>query len=69
MKPDFPEMKELRAKIHEYDREIRTQINFVKQMIKAQYEASRDQEASFFGSSRILVGRFRVGFTIPASRT
>ena len=47
MKPDFPEMKELRAKIDEYDREIRTQINFVKQTIKAQYEASRDQEASF----------------------
>ncbi len=47
MKPDFPEMTQVRAKIGEYDRQIRTQIDFVKRAIKGQYEASRDQENSF----------------------
>ena len=47
MKPDFPEMTQLRAKIGEYDRQIRAQIDFVKRAIKGQYEASRDQESSF----------------------
>jgi len=47
MKPDFPEMTQLRAQINEYDRQIRQQIENVKRSIKSQFEAARDQEASF----------------------
>jgi len=47
MKPDFPEMKQLRAQIVEYDRQIKEQVDFIRQAIKARYEASRDQETSF----------------------
>jgi polysaccharide biosynthesis transport protein len=47
MKPDFPEMQQLKAQIAEYDRQIRAQAEYVKRSIKAQYEAARDQEASF----------------------
>lgn len=47
MKPDFPEMKQVRNQIAEYDRQIKAQVDLVKQAIKARYEAARDQEASF----------------------
>ena len=54
MKPDFPEMKQLRAHIAEYESQIRGQIDLVKRAIKAQYEAARDQEASFLKKMEIL---------------
>ena len=54
MKPDFPEMKQLRARIAEYESQIRGQIDLVKRAIKAQYEAARDQEASFLKKMEIL---------------
>lgn len=47
MKPDFPEMSQLRAQIGEYDRQISHQIDLVKHSIRLQYETARDQEASF----------------------
>ncbi len=47
MKPDFPEMSQLRAQIGEYDRQISHQIDLVKRSIKLEYETARDQEASF----------------------
>ncbi|WP_400770075.1 GumC family protein [Methylosinus sporium] len=47
MKPDFPEMRQLRAQIAEYDRQIKEHVEFIRQAIKARYEAARDQEASF----------------------
>ncbi|WP_024878294.1 polysaccharide biosynthesis tyrosine autokinase [Methylosinus sp. LW3] len=47
MKPDFPEMRQLRAQIAEYDRQIREHVEFIRQAIKARYEAARDQESSF----------------------
>ncbi|MDE2579462.1 MAG: polysaccharide biosynthesis tyrosine autokinase [Hyphomicrobiales bacterium] len=46
MKPDFPEMRQTRAQIVEYDKQIARQIDLVKRSIKSQYDASRDQEAS-----------------------
>jgi len=47
MKPDFPEMTQLRAQIAEYDRQIKAQAELVKRSIKSQFESARDQEASF----------------------
>ncbi|MBG0809349.1 polysaccharide biosynthesis tyrosine autokinase [Methylosinus sp. H3A] len=47
MKPDFPEMRQLRSQIAEYDRQIREQVDFIRQAIRARYEAARDQEMSF----------------------
>ncbi|WP_255609433.1 GumC family protein [Methylosinus sp. Sm6] len=47
MKPDFPEMRQLRGQIAEYDRQISAQVSLIKQAIKARYEAARDQEISF----------------------
>lgn len=54
MKPDFPEMRQLRAQIAEYHRQIKEQVDFVRQAIKARYEASRDQEASFIEKTEKL---------------
>lgn len=47
MKPDFPEMKQLRAQIAEFERQIKVQVDLIKGSIKKQYDAARDQEASF----------------------
>jgi succinoglycan biosynthesis transport protein ExoP len=47
MKPDFPEMQQLRAQIAEYDHQISAQVSLIKRAIKARYEAARDQELSF----------------------
>jgi len=47
MKPDFPEMVQLKAQIAEYDRQIKSQGDVVKKSMKTQFEAARDQEASF----------------------
>ncbi|BGE87114.1 MULTISPECIES: GumC family protein [Methylosinus] len=47
MKPDFPEMQQLRAQIVEYDHQISSQVSLIKRAIKARYEAARDQELSF----------------------
>lgn len=44
-KPDFPDMKKLRAEIEEINRQIKAQVAVIKQSIRAQYEASLQQEA------------------------
>jgi succinoglycan biosynthesis transport protein ExoP len=54
MKPDYPEMKQIRNQIAEYDRQIKGQIDLIKQAIKARYEAARDQEASFIAKTEKL---------------
>ncbi len=56
MKPDFPEMVQLRAEIAEYDRQIKSQLELVKHSIKAQYEAAREQENSFLRKTASLKG-------------
>ncbi len=47
MKPDFPEMTQIKAQLAEYDRQIKGQINLVKRSIKAQYETALEEENSF----------------------
>ena len=41
VKPDYPEMVQLRAQIAEYDRQIKSQAELVKHSIKSQFEAAR----------------------------
>ena len=44
LKPAFPEMIALRAQITESEKQIRTQMDLIKQTIKAEYESARAQE-------------------------
>ena len=44
LKPAFPEMVALRAQITESEKQIRTQMDLIKQTIKAEYESARAQE-------------------------
>ena len=43
-KPDYPQMKTLKAQIDEIDREIAAEVNLIRDSIKAQYETSVSQE-------------------------
>jgi polysaccharide biosynthesis transport protein len=43
-KPDFPDMKKLRAQINDVTREIGAAVNIIKKSIKATYDASLQQE-------------------------
>src|SRR5271154_6985180 len=44
VKPDFPEMIALRSQISEAEKDIRTQINLIKNSIKSQYDAALANE-------------------------
>jgi polysaccharide biosynthesis transport protein len=44
-KPDFPDMRKLRAEIKEIDREMEASVAVIKKSIAAKYEASKQQEA------------------------
>jgi polysaccharide biosynthesis transport protein len=44
LKPAFPEMVALRAQIAESEKQIRAQMELIKETIKAEYEAARAQE-------------------------
>jgi polysaccharide biosynthesis transport protein len=44
-KPSFPDMQQLRAQINEIDRQIEAAVSVIKQSIKANYDASLQQEA------------------------
>ena len=44
-KPDFPDMRKLKAQINEVDRQIRAAVSVIKESIKASYDASLQQEA------------------------
>ena len=44
LKPAFPEMVALRAQITESEKQIQTQMELIKQTIKAEYESARAQE-------------------------
>lgn len=46
LKPAFPEMVQLHAQISELDRQIKAQVDLVKEAIKDQFEASKQQEES-----------------------
>ena len=46
VKPDFPEMIALRSQISEAEKDIRTQINLIKNSIKSQYDAALANEKS-----------------------
>lgn len=46
MKPAFPEMVALRNQIAELDRQIKAQIDLVRESIRSQYETARAQEQS-----------------------
>lgn len=43
-KPEYPEMKQLRAQIDEIDRQIAAEIAAIKSRVKAEYEAAATQE-------------------------
>jgi succinoglycan biosynthesis transport protein ExoP len=44
-KPDYPDMRRLKAQINEIDREIKSAANVIKQSLKAHYESAVEQEA------------------------
>lgn len=46
MKPAFPEMVQLRAQITTIERQIKHQVDLIKQSIRSQYEASKEQQAA-----------------------
>lgn len=46
LKPAFPEMVQLRSQISELDRQIRAQVDLVKESIRTQFETTRAQEQS-----------------------
>ncbi len=46
LKPAFPEMIQLRSQISELDRQIKAQVDLVKESIRVQFEATRAQEQS-----------------------
>jgi polysaccharide biosynthesis transport protein len=45
-KPDFPEMRQLRARRDELDRQITAEVNLVKESLQSHYEASRKSQHS-----------------------
>src|SRR3954468_2624756 len=46
LKPAFPEMMQLKSQINELDKQIRVQVDLIRESIRAQFESSRAQEAS-----------------------
>ncbi|SFU47089.1 capsular exopolysaccharide family [Methylobacterium sp. 174MFSha1.1] len=46
LKPAFPEMIQIRTQISELDRQIKTQVELVRESVRVQYEASKAQEQS-----------------------
>jgi capsular exopolysaccharide synthesis family protein len=72
LKPAFPEMVALRAQISEIERQVRSQVELVKESIRAQFEAARAQEQAIQEKldevkAEVLVARGRsVEFTILA---
>jgi polysaccharide biosynthesis transport protein len=44
-KPDYPDMRRLKAQINEIDREIKSAVDVIKQSLKAHYESAVEQEA------------------------
>jgi succinoglycan biosynthesis transport protein ExoP len=44
-KPDYPDMRRLKAQINEIDREIKSAADVIKQSLKAHYESAVEQEA------------------------